>query len=328
MKKVILINFLIITIIIVFLEAIIRLLGNVGLQGYDKNIFFKENNIVLSVPNKVFTVFGKKSKTDENGFVVPLNNFSYDMSKKFYLILGDSVTYGVGVEEEDSFVGILRKKNKNLLNTAISGHNLESYLYILKKNNAKFKNNIEKIVIFLCLNDAVSHQGVVLKEKLNKSNSKENFFENYVKNDLVLRANIFLRERSYLYVYIKSIFSNPIERHYNYMNKLYDNEENLIKFKNNLIQINKFSKKNNLKLNFVLLPYAHQIRNNCEKKFIKPQNEINKMFNSLNLNLNDYTNRFCEKFNKNDLFLSYDPVHLSKYGHKYVSELLINDKIF
>ena len=88
-----------------------------------------------------------------------------------------SVTYGVGVKEEDSFVGILRNKNKNLLNTAISGHNLDSYLYILKKNNTKFKNKIEKVVIFLCLNDAVSHQGVVLKEKSNKSNPKKNFLK-------------------------------------------------------------------------------------------------------------------------------------------------------
>ena len=328
MKKVIIINFLIITIIIVFLETIIRLSGNIGLQGYDKNIFFEENDIILSEPNKVFTVFGKKSKTDENGFRVPVDKFSYDKSKNFHLILGDSVTYGVGVKEEDSFVGILRNKNKNLLNTAISGHNLESYLYILKKNNTKFKNKIEKVVIFLCLNDAVSHQGVVLKEKSNKSNPKKNFFENYIKNDLIIRTNIFLRERSYLYVYIKSIFTNPIERHYNYMIKLYNTEENLIKFKNNLNQINKFSQKNNLELAFVLLPYAHQIRNNCKKKLVKPQNQINKIFNSLSLNLNDYTNKFCEKSNKNDLFLPYDPVHLSKYGHKYVSELLINDKIF
>lgn len=328
MKKVILVNIFIITFVILILETIIRFSGKIGLQGYDKNIFFKENNIVLSEPNKVFTVFGKKSKTDENGFRVPLNDFSYNSSKNFYLILGDSVTYGVGVKEEDSFVGILRKKNKNLLNSAISGHNLESYLYILKKNIAKFENNIEKVIIFLCLNDAVSHQGVILKEKPNKSNPKKSFFENYIRNDFILRTNIFLRERSYLFVYIKSIFSNPIERHYNYMNILYKNEDNLIKFQNNINQINEFSQKNNLEIKFVLLPYAHQIRNNCEKRFTKPQNEINKIFNSLNLNLYDYTNKFCEKTNKNQLFLPYDPVHLSKYGHKYVSELLIKDKIF
>ena len=89
--------------------------------------------------------------------------------------------------------------------------------------------------------------------------------KNYIKNDLIIRTNIFLRERSYLYVYIKGIFTNPIERHYNYMIKLYNTEENLIKFKNNLNQINKFSQKNNLELAFVLLPYAHQIRNNCKK---------------------------------------------------------------
>ena len=110
MKKVILVNIFIITFVILILETIIRFSGKIGLQGYDKNIFFKENNIVLSEPNKVFTVFGKKSKTDENGFRVPLNDFSYNSSKNFYLILGDSVTYGVGVKEEDSFVGILRKK--------------------------------------------------------------------------------------------------------------------------------------------------------------------------------------------------------------------------
>ena len=143
MKKVILVNIFIITFVILILETIIRFSGKIGLQGYDKNIFFKENNIVLSEPNKVFTVFGKKSKTDENGFRVPLNDFSYNSSKNFYLILGDSVTYGVGVKEEDSFVGILRKKNKNLLNSAISGHNLESYLYILKKNTGL---NIQKIL--------------------------------------------------------------------------------------------------------------------------------------------------------------------------------------
>ena len=62
MKKVILVNIFIITFVILILETIIRFSGKIGLQGYDKNIFFKENNIVLSEPNKVFTVFGKNLK--------------------------------------------------------------------------------------------------------------------------------------------------------------------------------------------------------------------------------------------------------------------------
>ena len=31
---------------------------------------------------------------------------------------------------------------------------------------------------------------------------------------------------------------------------------------------------------------------------------------------------------KKDLFIKYDPVHLSRYGHKYIYDLLIRDKIF
>ena len=92
MKKVILINFFIILSIILLLEIIIRFSNIVELQGYDKNIFYQENNITLSKPNKTFKVFGKNSRTDEDGFRIPLKNFSYDTNKNFYLILGDSVT--------------------------------------------------------------------------------------------------------------------------------------------------------------------------------------------------------------------------------------------
>ena len=42
----------------------------------------------------------------------------------------------------------------------------------------------------------------------------------------------------------------------------------------------------------------------------------------------NYTQQFCAISNKNELFLPYDPVHLSEYGHKIVSDLLITDKIF
>ena len=68
MKKIIFIYILFITLIIIFLEIIIRFLNIVGLQGYDKNAFFSENNITFSKPNLNFKVFGKKSKTDEHGF--------------------------------------------------------------------------------------------------------------------------------------------------------------------------------------------------------------------------------------------------------------------
>ena len=327
MKKIIFINFFTILIIILSLEIIIRFLNIVGLQGYEKEAFYFENGIIFSKPNNTFKVFGKKSKTDKNGFRIPLNNFSYKNEKKSILILGDSVTFGVGVKEKNTFIGILRNnlQDNNLYNTAIFGHNIESYSYILKKNHKKFKNEINEVVIFLCLNDLVPYQGAVFKKK--EKNEINNFQKNIVKNTFAVKLNVFLRERSSLFVLLKGFLTNPIERHYNYMKVLYDNKKNLIGFEKFVNEIDGFMNKNNLKYRYILLPYAHQVRNNCKKNLLKPQEIIKDILNKKNLNLIDYTSEFCKIPNNNDLFLKYDPVHLSNYGHRFVSDLLIQDNI-
>lgn len=330
MKKIIIINFFVVLVIILALEVLIRIFNIVGLQGYDKQAFYSEKGITFSKPNKTFKVFGIKSKTDINGFRIPLQNYLYDNRKNSILILGDSVTYGVGVKEKDTFVGVSRNRllKNNLYNTAIFGHNIESYLYILKKNNKEFSNEINQIVIFLCLNDIVSYQGAVFEKKLKARNENNYFRKNILNNAFAIKLNIFLREKSSLFVLLKSLLTDPVERHYNYMRVLYESEKNLIKFKNTISEISNYAKKNNINYKYVLLPYAHQIINNCEKEFLKPQEIIKEIFEKENLFLKDYTNDFCKISNNKDLFLKYDPVHLSKYGHKYVSDLLIEDNIF
>lgn len=328
MKRIIFINFFLVIIIVLFLEVIIRIFNIASLQGYDKQAFYFENGIISGKPNNSFKVYGVKSKTDKNGFRIPINNFSFFDDKNSILVLGDSVTFGVGVEEKNSFIGILRDKTKknNIYNTAISGHNIESYLYILKKNHKKFNNEINQVLIFLCLNDVVPYQGVVFERELEEN--KNNPIKKITKNTFALKLNIFLREKSALFVLIKGLVTNPIERHFDFMKALYEDEKNLLEFEKILNQMTKFMDKNNLKYKYVLLPYAHQIRNNCQKELLKPQEIIKKIFDNQNINLKDYTNEFCKINNKNDLFLKYDPVHLSRYGHKYVSDLVIADNIF
>ena len=213
-----------------------------------------------------------------------------------------------------------------MYNTAIFGHNIESYSYILKKNHKKFKNEINEVVIFLCLNDLVPYQGAVFKKE--EKNEINNFQKNIVKNTFAVKLNVFFRERSSLFVLLKGFLTNPIERHYNYMKILYDNEKNLMGFEKFVNEIDGFMNKNNLKYRYVLLPYAHQVRNNCKKNLLKPQEIIKEILNKKNLNLIDYTSEFCKIPNNNDLFLKYDPVHLSNYGHRFVSDLLIQDNIF
>ena len=324
MKKIFFWNFSLTILLIVTFEMLLRIFDVVTLQGNTKDIFFSKNNVTLSKSNKNFEVFGIQSKTDEYGFRIPLNNFEYDQQKPYTLILGDSVSFGVGVKEKDTFIGIVRKIHNNILNTSIMGHNLKSHLYLLKENYKKFNKNIDQVVIFLCLNDIVPFQGVVKKEDIN---NKNNFLENFAKNKFTIDLNIFLREKSALFIFLKGIFTNPVKRHYDYMLALYEEEENLKEFEIYIKKINMFSDKNNLKTKFILLPYAHQINKDCEKDLMLPQKIINEIFSKLGLKLYDYSSNFCN--NKDSYyFLRFDPVHLSKYGHKYVSNLIIQDKIF
>ena len=108
---------------------------------------------------------------------------------------------------------------------------------------------------------------------------------------------------------------------------LYEGEENLNESENYIKRIRQFSSKNNIKIKFILLPYAYQINKNCRKDLMAPQKFINKIFTKQDLKLYDYSSNFC-KNKDSTFFLRFHPVHLSKYGHKYVSNLLMEDKIF
>ena len=111
------------------------------------------------------------------------------------------------------------------------------------------------------------------------------------------------------------------------MRKSYDDNILLTKYSNYINEIKSFSESNNLKIDFVLLPYSYQVSKNCEKQYIQPQIKVRKIFKDLNLNLYDFTDNFCSNKNGENYFLGYDPVHLSNAGHKFVSILLIENEI-
>ena len=330
MKKIIFVNIIVIFCLIIICEILIRSFNIAGLQGSDKNFFFSENDVILVKPNSLFKVAGKKVKTDNNGFRIPIKNYKFDENKDSILVLGDSVSFGFGVREKETFMGALRDKiNFNLLNSSVIGHNLESYIYLLTKYQKETNKKIVNAVIFICLNDIHLSQGVILdnvQKKYNK-NFEPNKFIKILKNKFFIDINLFLREKSVLFVFLKSIGTNSVKRHYDYMYTSYNNQQLIDKYYKNIIQIKEYSEKKGLKISFVLLPYAYQINNNCKKQLMMPQNKIKKIFKKANLELNDLSDDFCNNENKKKFFLGFDPVHLSKAGHKFVSKLLIERNI-
>lgn len=326
MKKIIFFNFLIVTIILLSLEFSLRVLNIISLQGFEKDIFYTEKNIVYHYPNVIKTVMGKETRTDKNGFRIPLEKFDYKDNLESILVLGDSVSFGVGVDERDTFVGNLRKKiNYNLYNSSVAGHRLENYAYLLEKYHKQF-SQINEVLIFLCLNDIVSKAGVIREERLKINSYNENFFNKIRNKSSFIKINFYLREKSTVFNLVKAIGTQNVKRHFNYINPYYDNKKILSQYEDNLKKIINYSKLNKINTKFVLLPYKHQIDKKCSIEYMTPQIQINEIFQKLNYTLFDFSTDFCDKYN-NKLFLNFDPMHLSKDGHQFVSELIIKKAI-
>lgn len=320
-------NLIAIITIFLLLEFFLRFFNIITLQGYEKNTFFNEGQINYHLPNTTKLVMGKKSKTDVNGFRIPLEKFSYDKNLKSILILGDSVSFGVGIEEKNTFVGILRKKiNYNFYNSSVSGHRIENYPFLIKKYHKQFPE-VKDFIIFLCLNDIVAKDGILRKESIRINANDKNFFNNFLNKKFLIEINFYLREKLAVFNLAKALGTQNVKRHYNYIIPFYENDLMFQDFEKNVKNIIDYSKRNEIKVKFVLLPYKQQIKKNCLKEMMKPQRKINSLFQRLNYQLFDFSQEFCNKNKNNKLFLNFDPMHLSKDGHKFVSELILKESI-
>ena len=316
-----LINFVIIFFLILALELTSRLLNLSSLGGMDSKLFYEKEGHHYLVPNTEGLVFKSKIYTDKNGYRVPNKKFKYSDLKSVFII-GDSTTFGNGVLEKNTFVGHLRKNfvEINFINSAVPGYQVKDYSVNLK--NIKKFNDVEKIIYIITLNDVFGSSNVVDVKK-NKTKDDESFgkFTNILKNiKIINKLNFFLRNKSYLYMYVKGIFSDPSKRWYKNVDKFY--KENKI---NHLLKyIEDLSEIKTKDLYVITLPYEYQTRN-CTDKNLTPQKKIHTLLHNNKINYYDFTKYFCNSDNPKDYFRKFDPMHLSSRGHKFVYNLIKNE---
>ena len=171
--RIIIINLIIFSLIILFTEIIIRTLKLSQLQGVDRNLLNLESETVLNQRNTEAVIFGITAYTDKYGFRIPSKDFKYKYSSSI-LVLGDSVSFGVGVDESKTFAGILRNKiNLNIYNASVAGHNIIDYSTLIKDYNQTFKD-ISKVIVFICLNNLLRVWKKMPKSIQNGTKSDQN----------------------------------------------------------------------------------------------------------------------------------------------------------
>ena len=322
LKKIFLFNFIILFVFFSFFEIFIRFFNLADLTGVSKNLIVQKKGINYNAPNITGKAFGKTVYTDNFGFRVPENNYTYKDKKLSILILGDSVSFGVGVDEEKTFVGMLRDEfnNINLFNSSVSGYSLKEFPKIIKLN--KNIENLNEVILFYTLNDISFEQTLLnVDEEFQKSKTdkKLSFYDKLKKNYYLIKINAFLRNKSASYMWLRGNLTNPSDRHFFYTFPIYKNKNAVKNLNLQFKKLNEVLVEENFNFTVVILPYEFQSRKqNCNEDYLIPQNEVKKILNNININFLDYSKIFCNHYNPKKLFLKYDPVHLSEEGHNLV----------
>ena len=317
MKKIFFINIIVIFLIIFSLEVMMNIFKFSGLMGIQKGLIFKEGNTHYFKPNSEGVIFNEVIYTDNNGYRIPSKNYKY-LGKKNIFILGDSVTFGNGVKENETFIGLLRKKYKeiNFLNSSVPGYQIKDHISVINQTT-KF-DNINKIIYFFTLNDIYGSSNI-----LNLDNKKKESDFSLKKYKLLSKINIYLRNKSYLYMFIKGIGTDPSKRWFLNLYEKFETKD-FNEIENHLITLSNYSKNEQSDFIIILFPYEYQTRN-CSKNVLKPQKKIVKILTNLNIEFKDLTGIFCNQKKPKKNFYKFDPMHLSKQGHNLVYKTLKNE---
>ncbi len=266
-------------------------------QGYKPNSFGLSSDVL--------------KRADESGF---LQYSSGRKSKNKILFLGDSVTMGIGVENDSTFTGILNNSSDmiTILNPSLIGYSSHDYKNIVKKLIADEKNEsgIKHIYIFWCLNDVYSNLPISDSPEI----ANDSFW-----NEMA----IFLRNNSHFYHLLKSIISDRPKAYYQYDKNFYKSEDKHFKQAlNDLFEIDSLANENQLNVDLFLLPYEYQLRDNKFGQKNSPQKLLTKKLKFSNIKTHDCAAAFNIDENVDDYYLFGDGIHFSYQGHKAIAAFI------
>jgi len=336
------INLFVFFAIIFSLEVLTRSFTKVNFMGTSKNLFISSGKgQIINCKQCKAKAFGVDVFTDKHGLRVE-ENYAVDgnIGKDIIIIIGDSVGFGVGVEYNNTFQGQLSKKftNYKFENHSVIAHNLNDHLITTEKILAnEHKNKIRNAFLIYCLNDISSTSSYEIKEKLsadlgskNSANRSDFGLVKLIKGSTIGSSiNAFLRDKSILYLWIKGILTSPQERMFYMDTKPYQQEIHTIEEAlHPLLDTSDAFRSKNIPFTVIISPYAYQLQTGSMRKnkdIFRPQKIVSDYLKKNKINYVDATSMFLQYTEDgSELFLSYDPMHLSESGHLLLHKVIMN----
>ena len=302
--------------ILLLLEAGTRiLLPEINFQDSDRTLLraLAYGNSYGWEPNATGICFGKKVMIDEYGFRKLTPPQKYDSS---WLVLGDSVAFGVGVDTEDTFVQLLQNSlpNVRIWNSAVIGYDMRNYKDTL--DHFTVETDIiprpRRVLLFICLND-IDLQSTFDKD-LSVTTSKTGYAEGLLS---------FLRQRSKFYMFVKNVVFDRSQAYFMHDLQLYQKRgPELTESLNIINDMNTSLRARNIEFSVVILPYEYQLRKREEQNLL-PQQLLDGYLTEKGIPYIDAYDYFERApGDKRQYFLYGDFAHFSKKGHQLVADLL------
>ena len=255
-------------------------------------------------PNVSAMSFGAKVETDAHGFVkLPGAPTAYQQS---WLVLGDSVTLGIGVSARSTFLGLLQNDHPDvkIWTTGVLGYTVldyENVLTALSKNLA-----FDRVLLFWCLNDIKVHPPTIYPPSVVVQIKIRNFLKTYSK----------------AYGWVKQVFLDRQRDHFQGVVVGYQNEEYLAKTFAALKNMRDLLQEKGIPMTVFILPYEYQLRKTAAASLL-PQEKMGEMLTYLEISNYDAQPYMLQKIvDSQALFLTADGLHYSKQGHKQVFDFI------
>lgn len=331
----------------------VRTFTDIPFGGNSRNLFTPNRfgPSLGNTPGVQANAFGVPVFIDSNGFRVPSLDYKYPAEPdRTLLLIGDSLTFGVGVDEPHTFAGRLRAgyPGWRVYNAAVIGQTTGDYLNtvraLLDRGYA-----FSKAVLVFCLNDVSRTSAAELDRAVQAPDPPKtanappspavppagdaDFVEKLKRLELFSAANDFLREKSKLYLLIKGLISDPSRRYFAADFQGYRNKEALWRDLAPIEAIAGELASRNIELLVIIAPYEYQLRPGgnglMDGLDIRlPQKLVSEFLAERNIAHVDATAVFRTGTGESGAkyFLPFDPMHFSRAGHAAIFSV-IQDRI-
>jgi hypothetical protein len=252
-----------------------------------------------------------------NGAPVSVDRYGFrktgsaiDTTKACWLFLGDSVTFGVGIEDDSTFAALVQSRidSLNILNPSTSGYHIDNYWDVFRCLVLENRHNlvISRVSLFWCLNDIYTD---VSDYELPGGSVR------YVLSDFLT----FIRVHSRLYFYLKNLVFDRSKSYFLFDKSFYDVENPGFHHAMRTIrEMNDVCREMNVSFDLCLVPYEYQLRAGD----FTPQNLMMEVLGN-HVNIHDPFHADDDMdFDSKAYYLYGDGIHLSDRGHSYLAEFL------